>query len=188
MFLHEILDGIEWISQISGRCNGKLFLYPWQLILHIPVVLIHQECVFQIVSPNSGRLREGLVSENHQKILSRGCFIYLYKKLTFFFKYQYSEAVSVNLDFVITDLLFLNFFGSSLKFFVHKMFRFLEHMGGILNILNFFFVIANVLFQELDRIQQILLFYIKQMTKISIFDEGHVLDVIIKFEYLMLFE
>lgn len=98
------------------------------------------------------------------------------------------QAVSVNLDFVLIDLLFLNFFGSSLKFFVHKMFGFLEHMGGILNILNFFFVIANVLFQELDRIQQILSFCIKQMTKVSIFDEGHVLDVIINFEYLMLFE
>lgn len=92
------------------------------------------------------------------------------------------------MDFVLIDLLFLNFFGSSLKFFVHKMFGFLEHMGGILNILNFFFVIANVLFQELDRIQQILSFCIKQMTKVSILDEGHVLDVIIKFEYLMLFE
>lgn len=89
---------------------------------------------------------------------------------------------------MLIDLLFLNFFGSSLKFFVHKMFGFLEHMGGILNILNFFFVIANVLFQELDRIQQILSFCIKQMTKVSILDEGHVLDVIIKFEYLMLFE
>lgn len=101
MFLHEILDGIEWISQIGRRCNGQLLLYPWQLILHIPIVLIHQECVFQIISPNSGRLREGFISKNHQKILSRGCFIYLHKKLpTFFFKYQYSEAVSVNLDFV----------------------------------------------------------------------------------------
>lgn len=95
-----------------------------------------------------------------------------------FFKYQYSKALSVNLDFVLIDLLFLNFFGSSLKFFVHKMFGFLEHMGGILNILNFFFVIANVLFQELDRIRQILSFCIKQMTKVSIFDEEHVLDVI----------
>ena len=43
-------------------------------------------------------------------------------------------------------LLFLNSFGSCLKFFVHKMFGFFEHMGGILNILNFFFVIGNVLF------------------------------------------
>lgn len=188
MFLHEILDGIEWISQIGGGCDGKLLLYPWQLILHIPVVLIHQECVFQIVSPNSGRLREGLVSKYHQKVSSRGCFIYLHKKLPTFFSSINIKALSVNLDFVLIDLLFLNFFGSSLKFFVHKMFGFLEHMGGILNILNFFFVIANVLFQELDRIQQILSFCIKQMTKVSIFDEGHVLYVIIKFEYLMLFE
>lgn len=81
MFLHEVLDGIEWISQIGGGCDGKLLLYPWQLILHIPVVLIHQECVLQIVSPNSGRLREGLVSKYHQKMSSRGCFIYLHKKL-----------------------------------------------------------------------------------------------------------
>lgn len=79
---------------------------------------------------------------------------------------------------MLIDLLFLNFFGSSLKFFVHKMFGFLEHMGGILNILNFFFVIANVLFQKLDRIRQILSFCIKQMTKVSIFDEEHVLYVI----------
>lgn len=87
----------------------------------------------------------------HPEVVS---FIYI-KVTNIFFKYQYSKAVSVNLDFVLIDLLFLNFFGSSLKFFVHKMFGFLEHMGGILNILNFFFVIANVLFQELDRIQQI---------------------------------
>lgn len=120
----------------------------------------------------------------HPEVVS---FIYI-KVTNIFFKYQYSKALSVNLDFVLIDLLFLNFFGSSLKFFVHKMFGFLEHMGGILNILNFFFVIANVLFQELDRIRQILSFCIKQMTKVSIFDEGHVLDVIIKFEYLMLFE
>lgn len=110
----------------------------------------------------------------HPEVVS---FIYI-KVTNIFFKYQYSKALSVNLDFVLIDLLFLNFFGSSLKFFVHKMFGFLEHMGGILNILNFFFVIANVLFQELDRIRQILSFCIKQMTKVSIFDEGHVLDVI----------
>lgn len=110
----------------------------------------------------------------HPEVVS---FIYI-KVTNIFFKYQYSKALSVNLDFVLIDLLFLNFFGSSLKFLVHKMFGFLEHMGGILNILNFFFVIANVLFQELDRIQQILSFCIKQMTKVSIFDEEHVLDVI----------